>query len=77
MGIWEGFMETATRAKLAEIARERGLIWTAKYMEMFPGSWCPAFFQGANKETEAFYKMCVEEGQPWDWLIELPEDVDY
>ena len=36
-------------------------------------AWNQAFHQGANKETEAFYKNCVEEGHPYDWYFEFPE----
>ena len=58
----------------AAVFRKKGFEYTARYVEMFGmEAWNPAFHQGANKETEAFYKNCVEEGHPYDWYFEFPE----
>lgn len=57
-----------------ETLKKRGFEYTAKYVEMFgrenmnPSYWFPC------KQSEKFYKKCVEEGHPWDWYFEFPED---
>jgi len=55
--------------------RKKGFPHTADYVEMFGlGSMNPSFTKGPTKESEAFYAKCVEEGHPWDWYFEFPED---
>ena len=61
---------------VASLHRKRGFEYTARYVEMFGvDAWCPSFIRGANKETESFYKKCVEEGHPYDWYFEFPDQV--
>lgn len=65
---------SAADKMIADDFREQGFEYTARYVEMFGmEAWNPAFIKGASKETEAFYKDCVEEGHPYDWYFEFPE----
>ena len=67
---------TAVDKLIAEECRKKGFEYTARYIEMFGmEAWNPSFISGANKRTEEFYKQCVEEGHPYDWYFEFPEDV--
>lgn len=60
----------------AKILREEGFPWQAKYIETFDGDLDPSYsWRKPNKASEAFYKICVEEGHPWDWYHEYPEDI--
>lgn len=59
---------------IAESIRNNGFPITATYIEMFGmKAWNPAFTKGPSKQTEEFYKNCVEEGHPYDWYFEFPE----
>ncbi len=64
---------TDTEKAAVKSLEERGFPNTAKYVEMFGLNFCPSF-RGVNKEAEEFYKNCVDEGHPWDWYFEFPED---
>lgn len=69
-------MERRLRQTIASSLKEEGFEYTAKYVEMFGyDNMNPAFVQGANSQTEKFYKRCVEEGHPWDWYFDFPEGV--
>lgn len=64
-----------TRKKYADALREMGFPWQAKYIEKFGDDLDPGYsWRKPNKQSEAFYKICVEEGHPWDWYHEYPED---
>ena len=64
-----------TDALIASKAREHGYEYTAKYIEMFGmKAWNPSFTKGLCGQAEEYYKKCVEEGHPYDWYIEYPED---
>lgn len=53
--------------------KERKLLYTAKYIEMFGiDDMCPSF-RTLDDRAEHFYKDCVKEGHPWDWYFEFPE----
>lgn len=59
---------------LVDRLRGRGLPYTAKYVEMFGmDNMCPSF-RKLDKSAEEFYKNCVQEGHPWDWYFEFPEE---
>lgn len=54
--------------------RSKGYPYTAQYIEMFGGdNLCPSF-RKPSPEAEEFYRKCVEEGHPWDWYFEFPDD---
>ncbi len=62
------------RKDVAENLRKRGFPNAAKYVEMFGiENLCPSF-RKVDEKAEKFYKNCVEEGHPWDWYFEFPED---
>lgn len=59
----------------AEHLRKNGYPFTAKYIEMFGhDNLNPAFPKREADRAEEFYKKCVEEGHPWDWYYEFPDD---
>lgn len=63
--------------KLANIMRSAGFPYTAKYIELFGYREVnPLFTRGANEQTEAFYKRCVEERHPWYFYMDPPEEGD-
>lgn len=58
-----------------EQAKELDCPYQAKYVEMFGvEALNPAYWRGIRKNYESFYKDCVEEGHPWDWYFEFPDD---
>lgn len=62
--------------QIADTLRDMGFPWQAKYVEMFGDNLDPGYsWRKPNKQSEAFYKICVEEGHPWDWYHEYPDDV--
>lgn len=66
-------MDKATKM-LVDTLKERKLPYTAKYVEMFGSdNMCPSF-RKLDMKAEKFYKNCVEEGHPWDWYFEFPEN---
>lgn len=51
-----------------------GYPFTAKYVEKYGlDGLCPSF-RKPSREAEEFYRKCVEEGHPWDWYFEFPDD---
>lgn len=59
---------------VAKNLKERGFEYTSKYVEMFGSTgMCPSF-RKPSKASEKFYKKCVEEGHPWDWYFQFPEE---
>lgn len=64
-----------TDKKEAEEYRQRGLEWTARYIEMFGRKYLTSMFwdEPDGKAENEFYKEYVKKGEPF---IE-PEDVDY
>ena len=59
----------------AKMCRDLGFPYTAKYFEKYGlQNRSPWFFKGFSKESEAFYKKCVEEGHPWNYYQDDPED---
>lgn len=59
----------------AEQLRKEGFEYSARYVETFGKVlWNPAFCRGVTPQVEQFYKKCVDEGHPYDWYFEFPED---
>ena len=60
---------------MANVMRKAGFPHTADYILMFGvDNMNPWFINGANEETELFYKRCVEEKHPWDYYMDAPEE---
>ncbi len=55
-----------------ELLEKRGLVYAAQYFEKY-GMDNP--FPAMNpKEAEKIYRVCLEEGHPWDYFIDVPDD---
>ncbi len=61
--------------RIADILRKDGFPWQAQYIETFGADLDPGYsWRKPNQGSEAFYKMCCEEGHPWWWYHEYEED---
>ncbi len=57
-----------------ERLRNRGFKYMAKYIEMFGYESLNPSYTKPCESAEKFYKDCVEEGHPYDWYFEFPDD---
>ena len=59
---------------MADMMREKGRPWAAKYIEKFGMPLNPWFNYLTSRDyEERFYKKCVESSKPWNEFMEEPD----
>jgi len=71
-----GYTPTDKDKAFSKAALDRGCPYQAKYILMFGVDALEQsrLIEGIIPKHEAVYKKWVEEGHPWDWYFDLPED---